>query len=114
MAVLNPYQVRLSLLGLGAFSGAPRQQAAANEPDAARPAQHLEARPTCGAGSGAVQGGDGERRCLASEGPRLSATSPGLAVMSTDFKLNLHALKPPPPPDSIPGGAASGERRHRD
>ena len=34
--------------------------------------------------------------------PRLSVTSAGVAVLSPDFKLNLHAA-PPPPPDLTPG-----------
>ena len=42
--------------------------------------------------------------------PRLSATSAGVAVLSPDFKLNLHAA-PPPPPDLTPG-PVTGERRH--
>ena len=41
--------------------------------------------------------------------PRLSVTSAGVAVLSPDFKLNLHAA-PPPPPDLTPG-QVTGERR---
>ena len=134
--------VRLSLLGLGVFSGAHRPQAADDgEPAADYHPPPLEARHACdGAASGvsgAAQGGGGEggeQGLLSSEGafialpggsgasprrqagggtapPRLSATSAGVAVLSPDFKLNLHAA-PPPPPD-LTSGPVTGERRHR-
>ena len=130
--------VRLSLLGIGAFSGAHPPQAA---DDREAPADYhpppLEARHACdGAASGAEQGGGGEggeQGLPSSEGasialpggsgvsprrqaeggaapPRLSATSAGVAVLSPDFKLNLHAA-PPPPPDLTPGPVTlTGER----
>lgn len=132
--------VRLSLLGVGAFSGAHRPQTA---DDREAPADYhpppLEARHACdGAASGAEQGSGGEggeQDLPPSEGasialpvaggggvsprrqaeggtapPRLSATSAGVAVLSPDFKLNLHAA-PPPPPD-LTSGPVTGERRH--
>ena len=132
---------RLSLLGIGAFSGAHRPQTA---DDREAPADYhpppLEARHACdGAASGAEQGSGGEggeQDLPPSEGasialpvaggggvsprrqaeggtapPRLSATSAGVAVLSPDFKLNLHAA-PPPPPD-LTSGPVTGERRHR-
>ena len=132
--------VRLSLLGVGAFSGAHRPQAADDhEPPADYHPPPLEARHACdGAASGAEQGGGGEggeQGLPSSEGasialpggsgvsprrqaeggtapPRLSATSAGVAVLSPDFKLNLHAAPPPPPPD-LTSGPVTGERRHR-